>query len=273
MKQKSVITVAVVGFIAFIVIVTLSSSLFVTIGAGERGVLFAPFGSGLVKDRIYPPGFHLKAPWNEMYMYDVREKQKDETMTVLSSNGLNIDVDITVRINPDPAKIGYLHEQFGENYMTSLVVPEVRSSVRKQIGKFNPEELYSTKRDEVQTMIDQDMEQSLKNNYIQLQAVLIRDIKLPNKVTNAIEEKLEAEQKALKYEYILQQERQEAERKIIEAQAKAKSNEILNASLTSNILKDKGIEATLQLAESENSKVVIVGGSENGGLPLILGDK
>jgi regulator of protease activity HflC (stomatin/prohibitin superfamily) len=107
-------------------------------------------------------------------------------------------------------------------------------------------------------------------NFVVLKATLIRDIALPEKVKDAIEEKIQAEQTALKYEYILQQERREAERKIIEAEAKSKSNEILNASLTDKILKDKGIEATLQLANSQNSKVIVVGGNGDG-LPLILG--
>ena len=100
---------------------------------------------------------------------------------------------------------------------------------------------------------------------------MIRDIELPEKVRTAIEDKIEAEQLALKYVYILDQERKEAERKIIEAQAKADANQILNASLTSNILKDKGIEATIKLAESPNSKVIVVGGDGSQGLPLILG--
>jgi regulator of protease activity HflC (stomatin/prohibitin superfamily) len=207
-----------------------------------------------------------------MFVYDVREKQLEETMTVLSSNGLNIALDATVRINPAYTDIGFLHEKFGENYMNSLVRPEVRSSVRKIIGRFTPEELYSTKRDQVQTQIEEELEKTLLNNYVELRAVLIRDIQLPEKVRTAIEEKIEAEQLALKYEYILDQERKEAERKTIEAQAKADANRILNASLTDKILQDKGIEATIELANSPNSKVIVVGGDGSGGLPLILGN-
>lgn len=270
MRQKSIISIAVLGFIAFVVIVTLSNSLFLTIQAGQRGVLFERFGSGLDKDEVYNQGFHVIAPWNTMYVYNVREKQISESMKVLSRNGLNIQLDVTIREHPLPEKIGYLHENFGENYIPALVIPEMRSVVRNEIGKFTPEELYSTRRDEVQHMIEDNMEATLSENFISLDAVLIRDIQLPAKVKNAIEEKLEAEQSSLKYEYILQQEKKEAKRKIIEAEAKAEANRILSASLSSNILKDKGIDATLKLANSKNSKVVIVGGSQNGGLPLIL---
>ena len=271
MNQSKLVTTGVLIFIGLIVLLTLTNSTFLTIEAGERGVLFERFGDGLDKDNIYGPGFHVVAPWNTMYVYDVREKQIEEKMQVLSSNGLNIDVDVTVRVAPNPSKIGYLHEQFGKNYAESLVRPETRSAVREIIGRYQPEELYSSKRSEVQTGIQENLEKALANNYIDLRAVLIRDIKLPATVANAIEEKLEAEQAALKYEYILNQERQEAERKIIEAKAKADANRILNESLSANILKDKGIEATLELSKSPNSKVIVVGGGDDGGLPLILG--
>ncbi len=272
MKSGKLITTGIVVFILLMIFLVFSNATFLTIEAGERGVLFRRFAGGLDKEHIYAPGFHIIAPWNNMYVYDVREQQLEEEMEVLSSNGLTIKVDVTVRVNPSYDKVGYLHEKFGKEYITSLVRAEVRSSVRKVIGRFQPEELYSSRREEVQQMIHKDLETSLGNNYVELRATLIRDIKLPDKVRLAIEDKIEAEQKALKYEYILDQERKEAERKIIEAGAKAKANQILNASLTANILRDKGIEATLQLANSPNSKVVIVG-SGTDGLPLILGNQ
>jgi regulator of protease activity HflC (stomatin/prohibitin superfamily) len=269
--QSRLITTGVIAFILLIVIVSFSNAIFLTIDAGERGVLFQRFGGGLDKENIYNPGFHVIAPWNEMYRYEVREKQLEEEMEVLSSNGLNIKVDVTVRVNPKYDKIGDLHEKFGKEYLNTLVRAETRSSVRKIIGRFTPEELYSTRRDEVQQLIQKDLEAVLDDNYVELRASLIRDIALPEKVQKAIEDKIEAEQLALKYEYILDQERKEAERKTIEAQAKADANKILNASLTAKILQDKGIEATLQLANSPNSKVIVVGGDGSQGLPLILG--
>jgi len=272
MKNGKLITTGVVAFVILLVILMFSNATFLTIESGERGVLFKRFSGGLDKTNIYQPGFHVIAPWNSMYVYDVREQQLEEEMEVLSSNGLTIRVDVTVRVNPRYDKIGSLHEKFGKDYVTSLVRAEVRSSVRKIIGRFQPEELYSSKREEVQQLIYKDLENALRNNFIELRAALIRDIKLPDKVRLAIEDKIEAEQKALKYEYILDQERKEAERRIIEAGAKAKANQILNASLTANILKDKGIEATLQLANSPNSKVIVVGSGQDG-LPLILGNQ
>lgn len=269
--QSKFISYAIMGFLAFIVLVTFSNSTFITLQPGERGVLFKRFSGGLDKENIYTPGFHVVAPWNQMFRYDVREQQLEEEMEVLSRNGLNIKVDVTVRYNPKYNKIGDLHAKFGRGFTNTLVRPETRSAVRKIIGRYEPEELYSTKRDEVQQLIQQDLEKSLDANYIDLKASLIRGIELPEKVKNAIEVKIEAEQSALKYKYILQQEQQEAERIIIAAKAKAEANKIISSSLTSNILKDKGIEATLQLANSPNSKIVIVGGDGSGGLPMILG--
>ncbi len=270
MNQKKFMTLGIVGFFLLIAVIIFSNATFVTIDSGERGVLFYRFGGGLDKDNIYQPGFHVVAPWNTMYIYEVREQQLEEEMEVLSSNGLNIKVDVTARIRPNYDQIGNIHETFGREYMQRLVRPEVRSAVRQIIGKFTPEELYSTKRDEVQTLITAELSGVLAKNYIDLRAILIRDIELPNKVRMAIEEKLEAEQGSLKYEYILTREKQEAERRLIEAQAKADANRILSASLSDKILQDKGIEATLELAKSPNSKVIVVGG-QGDGLPLILG--
>lgn len=263
-----------VFFIVFglIMLLSLTGGMFLTIDAGERGVLFRRFGGGLDKETLYTPGFHVVAPWNTMFVYNVREQQVDEKMEVLSSNGLNISVDITLRTNPDYGRIGDLHEKFGTDYINTLVRPEVRSSVRKIIGRFEPEELYASRRDEVQSMIEADLEKALDRNFVELKAALIRDIQLPEKIRMAIERKLQQEQESEEYKYRLEKEKQEAERKVIEARAKAQANEILSASLNDKILRDKGIEATLELARSQNSKVVIIGSGKEG-LPIILGDQ
>ena len=270
-QQGRLVSAGIIGFFILVVLGMFSSATFLTIDAGERGVLFRRFGGGLDLTKTYTPGFQVLAPWNTMFVYNVRERGVEEKMEVLSSNGLNIKLDITLRVNPIFDKIGELHEQFGEGYISSLVIPEARSSVRKVIGQFTPEELYSSKRNEVQKLIQDDLVTALGNNFIDLRATLIRDIELPVKVRAAIEDKLEAEQSSLKYEFILTQERQEAERRIIAATAKAESNRILNASLSANILRDRGIEATLELANSANTKVIVVGGDGSAGLPLILG--
>ena len=263
----------VIGVALFLAVIFLSSSIFLTIDAGERGVLFERFGGGLDKEHIYTPGFVVKAPWNDMYVYDVRERTVDEAMDVLDKNGLSVKVDVSVRFHPMYNKIGYLHEFFGNDYTTQLIVPEVRSTVRRVMGRFTAEEIYSTMRGEVETAIIQETEEILENdnNNIRMKALLIRSINLPEEIKNAIESKLKQEQEALAYRFRLERERSEAERKRIAAQGEAEANKIINSSLTDELLKMRGIEATTQLSESENSKVVIIGGGE-GGLPLILGN-
>ena len=272
MNQAKLMRYGILGFIILMLFVFLTNSTFLTIKPGEAGVLFKRFSGGLDKENLYTQGFHVIAPWNSIIIYNVRDMTMEESMEVLSNDGLNIKVAVTVRYSPIQNKIGDLHEKFGEAYKENLIKPEVRSAVRKVIGDFTPEELYSTKRDEVQTRISAELQDALNKNFISLKAALIRDIELPPRVQEAIEEKLKAEQMALKYEYLLDQEKQEAERKKIEAGAKAEANRILNASLTDKILQDKGIEATLELSKSPNSKVIVVGGGD-GGLPIILGDQ
>lgn len=269
-NSGKLIRYVVIGFILFFIFSLITSSTFLTIDPGQKGVLFKRFGNGLVKDKIYDQGFHVVAPWNKMFVYDVRTNEAYETMQVLSKNGLTIAVELSYRFMPMSDKIGYLHDEIGTDYLNRIIKPEIRSATREVIGKYLPEELYSTKREAIQDEIFQSTSEAVNEKYIEIDAVLIREVALPEKLKAAIEQKLEAEQMAFQYEFKLDQEQKEAERKIIEAQGKAESNRILNASLTDKILTDKGIEATLELALSPNSKVVVVGGSGGDGLPLIL---
>ncbi len=257
------------GFLLLMLFSILTKSVFVTIPPGHRGVLFERFGGGVVTDKVYDEGFNIVAPWNTMDIYDVRINEGFEKMDVLSKNGLSIAVELSYRYNPATNSLGLLHKNIGKGYVERIINPEIRSATREVIGKYLPEELYSTKREAIQDEIYQTTKKAIEAKFVNLDAVLIRSVELPVTLKDAIEQKLKEEQLSFQYEFKLDRERKEAERKIIEAQAKADANRILNASLTDKILQDKGIEATLELAQSPNSKVVIVGG-EGGGLPLIL---
>lgn len=261
----------IVGIIAFIVVMALSSSLFFTIEATERAIVFYPFGKGLDKENVIGPGFHMKSPWNDIYVYKVNEISSDETMDVLDKSGLSIHVDVTVRYFPKPDKIGFIHEQFTKDYDNVLVIPEVRSTVRQVMGRFTAEEIYSTKRAEVEAAIKNETEKILSTNNVNATAVLIRSIVLPEQIKVAIENKLQQEQESLAYQYRLDKEKSEAERKRIAAEGESRANNIINNSLSDKLLKMRGIEATLELAKSPNSKIVIVGSSKDG-LPMILGN-
>jgi regulator of protease activity HflC (stomatin/prohibitin superfamily) len=245
--------------------------MFYIIRPGERAVVFKTITGVLDKENIVGTGLKLVAPWNSLHKYDVKEQKSEETMDVLDKNGLSINVDVTVRFNPVYDKIGDLHEIFGSNYVNRLVIPEVRSTVRQVTGRYTAEEIYSTKRSEVEASIIEETAIILDKNNIEMRALLIRSIGLPEDIKSAIESKLTREQEALAMRYVNERERLEAERKEIEASGISNYNKIISASLTDRILTQKGIDATLKLAESPNSKVVVVGAGGNG-LPLILGN-
>ena len=271
-NRKFLPYVFIIGAVLIVGLIV-SNSTFLTIMPGETGVLFKKFSGGLNKDVIYGQGFHVIAPWNTMIIYNVKEQTAEEKMNVLDKNGLSIAVDVTVRFNPFPNKIGYVHERFGKAYIQTLVIPEVRSAVRQVMGRYSAEEIYSTKRQEVETNIINEAEETLssQDNNIKMNALLIREVILPLNIKNAIELKLGQEQESLAYEFKISKEQKEAERKIIAAEGEAAANRIINNSLTPELLQMRGIEATLELAKSPNSKVVIIGSGKQG-MPLILGN-
>jgi regulator of protease activity HflC (stomatin/prohibitin superfamily) len=271
LNQSKLMRYVFIAFAAFILIGILSRTTFLTIEPGNKGVLFKRFSGGLDKDKVYGQGFHVVAPWNKMFIYDVRVNEAFEELKILSKNGLTIKVELSYRFYPTAEQIGYLHNEIGSGYLETIIKPEIRSATREVIGKYLPEELYSSKREAIQDEIFQRTKDEISKKHLELDAVLIREVELPQTLQDAIERKLKEEQISLEYEFRLDQERKEAERKIIEAQAKSDANAILNQSLTDKILRDKGIEATMDLAKSPNSKVVIVGGGGDG-LPLILGN-
>lgn len=271
MNNRKILPFIILGVIAFFVLISISSSLFYTVQADERAVIFYKFGQGLDKQNVIPPGFHTKAPWNDVFIYAVRETATDETMDVLDKNGLPIHVDVTVRFYPIPERIGYIHEKFNRNYVNTLIIPEARSAVRQVMGRYSAEEIYSTKRAEVEATIKEECEKVLSENNVHMAALLIRSIQLPEQIRIAIQNKLQQEQEALAYQFKLEKEKSEAERKRIQAEGEARANNIINNSLTDKLLKMRGIEATLELAKSPNSKVVVIGSGKDG-MPLILGN-
>ena len=272
MDNRKFLPFLLIGVVALFVIVSLSSSLFYTLSPTERAVIFYKFGQGLDKENVMTPGFHVKAPWNNVYVFDVSENKVEEGMDVLDKSGLSLSVDVSVRFNPIPSRIGYIQETFQSDYISRLVIPEVRSSVRQVMGRYTAEEIYSTKRSEVETAIKSETAGILatENNNVQMKALLIRSINLPAQIKQAIENKLQQEQEALAYKFRLDKEKSEAERKRIAAEGEAAANKIINNSLTPALLKMRGIEATAELSKSPNAKVVVIGSGKDG-LPLILG--
>ncbi|MBO6880241.1 MULTISPECIES: prohibitin family protein [Winogradskyella] len=259
-----------IGIIVIIIVIAKSA---VTIDSGEAGVLFRTFGEGVVIDE--PPmgeGFHIVAPWNKVFVYETRRQEIFEKMKVLSSNGLDIQLDASAWYQPDEKNLGRLHQEIGENYLQRIILPTIRSAARSVVGRYTPEQLYSSKRDAIQKEIFEETKKIVDGQYIVLDEILVRDVTLPPTIKQAIERKLKQEQESLEYEFRLVTAEKEAQKVRIEAQGKADANRILSASLTDKILQDKGIDATNRLAESPNSKVVIIGSGESG-MPIILGNQ
>ena len=245
----------------------------ISIESGKAGVLFKTFGGGVVTDEpALGEGFHLIAPWNKVFVYEVRQQELFEKMKVLSSNGLDIQLEVSAWYMPQIDKLGDLHQQKGQEYLSRVILPSLRSAARSVVGRYTPEQIYSSKRDVIQNEVFDETKKILDDQFIQLNEVLVRDVTLPTTIKNAIEKKLKQEQEFLEYEFTIQKAQKEAERQKIDAEGKATANKILNASLSENILKEKGIQATLELANSPNAKVIVIGSSKTG-MPIILGNQ
>lgn len=257
--------------IAVVAIIIFSKST-ITIGPGEGGVVFERFGEGINTVTTYGEGFHIVAPWNRMIVRKVRQQSVSDQMNVLSVNGLEVTVNGTIWYEPEFKNLGLLIKTKGEDYERELLDPAINAAARSVVGRYTPEQLYSSKRDVIEYEILEEVKIILKDQYLSVKRVLVKDVKLPTTIKNAIETKLKQEQESLEYEFRLAKAKKEAERQQIDAEGKATANKILSASLTDKILQEKGIEATLKLANSPNSKVIVIGSGKDG-LPIILGNQ
>jgi regulator of protease activity HflC (stomatin/prohibitin superfamily) len=240
----------------------------VRIDSGNLGVKWRFFGG--TGDETYGEGVHIVAPWDRMYVYPVRTQDRKEDLHVLTSNGLSVEIEASVRYRPAPDQVPKLHVEIGPSFYEVIIAPVLRSEARKVGGRYTPEEIYSTRREAVEGEIFDEVERALQGKHVELEAILVRNVDLPELIKGAITEKLEEEQRSLKMQFVLSRELQEAERKRIEAQGIADFQRIVSQGLSEGMLRWKGIEATEKLALSQNSKVVIIG-SGPGGLPIILG--
>ena len=260
-----------VAMVVLLPILLFWNTLTVTIPSGHAGLVFHTFGDGV--DTTEAPmmsGFHFKAPWNKVYEYEIRQKERMENLSVLSSNLLKIEMDMTIFYQPNLGSLAKLEIERGRNYEEKVITPAIRSVAREVIAKYLPEEFNTTKREEIQLEIEQELSDKLGNNYIQLNDVLIRNIRLPRTLEEAIERKLQQEQESLEYEFRIEKASKEAARKRIEAEGIRDFQEIVSSGISEELLKWKGIEATAELANSTNAKVIVIGSGDDG-LPLILG--
>jgi prohibitin 2 len=258
----------------------LLSYVLVPIFPGQAGVIWRRFRGGTDTEYVLDEGLRFKSPWNEVFIYDIRLHTENEVFNVLTEDGLNMEVEITVRFRPNPKYLGLLHKTVGPDYIRNLIIPEMGAHARAEMAQLRPDQLHTGKRDEVQQRILERLSRALDVKYlpqapgerlIYLQDVLIRNIRFPPVVAEAIQAKVVQKQKMEEYEYRLQKEHQEKERKRIEAEGIQLFQNIVTQGISEQFLKWKGINATLELAKSNNSKIVIIGAGKEG-LPLILGN-
>ena len=237
--------------------------------SGHRAVFFSKFGSGTEMGKIYSEGFNWHMPWNGMFVYQIQTQERKESLRVLSSDGATMGMEVSVLYRPLIPKLDSLQITLGQGYYGVKVAPTLRAISRDVAGRFTPEEIYSTKRDELTSALKISLAEAMAGTYVEIQDVLLRDVMIPAKISEAINFKLAAEQDAQKMQFTIEKERREAERKKIEAKGISDFQKIVSAGITPSLLKWKGIEATRDIAQSPNSKVIIVG-NDAGSLPVIL---
>jgi len=238
------------------------------VDSGHGGVLWTAWGG--TQEGSYAEGWYFVAPWNKMFTYNIRTQDKREDLHVLAKNGLSIKLESSVRFKAKADALFSLHTTIGPEYYEVILAPAIRSAAREVGGRYTPEEIYSTKRAAVEHDVFEATTAAIKDRPVVLEAILVRNVDLPDKLKRAINEKLEEEQRALKMKFTLDKELQEAERKRIEAEGVARRNRIITESISDPLLRYKGIEVTGDIAKSNNAKVIIIGSGKDG-LPLILG--
>lgn len=268
------------------VVAALASRIFITIPAGHGGILWMRFFGGTQTEMTaLREGLHVIFPWDNIYIYDMRVQEHDQAYEVIAKEGLQVTVRCSFRWQLNRATLPRLHQEIGPNYVNVLLVPEVGSVLRERISQYEIEELFSSRRTQIQreilkAIVAETPGESVNrigntstnhpaDDFVTMTDILLKDVTLPFRLRSAIERKLEQAQISQEYNFRIEREKLESQRKQIEAQGIQAFQQTVQAGISDAYLKWRGIEATLQLATSPNSKVVIVGGGSQG-LPLIL---
>lgn len=269
----------IIGII--MIVLGVFSSMFKQINAGQVGVK-SLYGS--VQDDVLESGLRVVNPLMEVTLFDIQTQnytmsavhnegaqEGDDAIRVLSNDGLEVVIDLTVLFRVSPSDAPKILKTIGTNYSDKIVRPITRTRIRDNAVYYDAIALYSTKRNEFQQRIFKSIEDDFKKRGLILEQLLIRNINLPNSVKKTIESKINAEQDAQKMTFVLQKEKQEAERKRVEAQGIADYQKIISSGLTDKQLQYEQIKAQKEIATSNNSKIIFMNGKGNA--PIILSDK
>ena len=266
--NKPEITFTLLGI--FVALAIAFSQMFTVIPAGHSGVIDF-FGS--VSDKTLGPGVNFVNPMANVVKFDTRKQEIKETMNVPSKEGMSVELEISMIFQLKVDKVNIIYKSAGnyDEYLQKLVVPNFRSVVRGVTTKYEAKALYTAERDRLENEMRDKLSSVREISEITVLSTPLRQINLPRGLTASIEEKLKAEQESQRMEFILTREKQEAERKRIEAKGIADFQEIVSKGISEQLLKWKGIEATENLAKSQNSKIIVIGSGKDG-LPIILGN-
>jgi regulator of protease activity HflC (stomatin/prohibitin superfamily) len=275
-----------------------SACTFATVGSGEVGVVWTPQG---MSSKVYTEGEWSIGVWDKATIYNARSQEREERLEVLAANGLRIVLDTSVRYHIVREEVVALDHDLGIHYYSILLGPTLRSQARRVVGRYQPEEIYSTQRELIERQVREGVEAAIKGRHIVLEGVLIRNVTLPEEIQAAINDKLQAEQMALKMKFTIEQAQKEAERQVveakgaserrkleahaqaeveriraqgladakrIEAQATDDYERIVQAHMTDKMLKWQQIAAMKDLASSPNAKIIMMGSGEKAGTIL-----
>jgi prohibitin 1 len=242
-----------------------------------RSVRVIPAGSvgvvdlfGRVSPNALPAGIQFANPLARVVTMSIKTQELKEVMDVPSKEGLTMNVEVSVLFHLDPEKAADVYRTIGQEYVPVILEPQFRSVTRGVTAGFEAKALYTTEREHLAQVITGDLQNLLGPRGVLIESTPLRRLTLPQRITTAIEEKLSADQESQRMEFVLLKEKQEAERKRIEASGVADFQRIVAQGISPELLRWKGIEATTKIAESPNSKVIVIGGGKDG-LPLILG--
>jgi regulator of protease activity HflC (stomatin/prohibitin superfamily) len=265
--ERNDINIVISIFVLVFMIIALWPTIFVNIPSGHAGVYFSLFFGGTDTKSVRGEGFQLKFPWDTIIDYDIRLQQVPYEFSIITADGLQLRIMVSVRCKPLRNRLALLQKDIGPNYVEKIVIPQTQLALRTTAGAYSAEKIYSMSRGILEETMDRTIEK-LTGKYILIDQILIVGVTIPETLKRAIEAKLTQQQNVIQYDYVLSVARKEAERKRIEAEGIRDFQRIVTPGISPNLLRWKGIEATLDLSKSANAKVIVIGAQS--GLPLIL---
>jgi prohibitin 1 len=251
-----------------LILVFFWNRIFIVIHSGEAGVLWNRF-AGTQVGRVYGEGLHIVSPLDRMTVYEVRTQVALQPLDVLSIDGLTLHLDLAIRYRPEVDLLGMLQARIGPDYLVRVVIPQTESVLRKTLGKATALQIYADENGLLTRALSRAREEA-GGNFVELEDIMVRRIRLPETVRTAIEDKIAQQQLLQSYRFRLRTAEQEAERQRIEAGGVRDYQRIVGETLTDRLLTYQGIAATRQIAESQNPKTVVVGAGETS-VPIIVG--